>query len=116
MKRYIILIALIFCCQHYHVNGLKDEELDFEDMDESGRFAYLTISDSGITTAFNATSLQYLVVMAVALIVVTLVILPIMNFGLVNVFERSDYAHSDSLTQYFNSAYDDSTYSSYRKK
>ena len=117
-KNYIFILLMGFAISTQYASALSDTDIiTEEDLEESARFAYLEVTDSGIHTIFNTTSMQYIVVIIMTTTIVAVIVLPLIHLGLLNTFERrNDHGLPPEPTNYYNTNYGDSSYTSYRKR
>ena len=116
-KNYIFILLMGFAISTQYASALSETEIAEEDLEESARFAYLEVTENGLLTTFNASSMQYLVVTLMAITIVGVIVLPLINIGIINAFERrSDNDLPPEPTNYYNTNYGDSSYTSYRKR
>lgn len=87
---------------------------DDSSLEETARFGFLSLDNSGATLSFNSTSLQTVVVVGVILLILALVLVPLLGFDLAKLF-----AGKESY-DYPNYAYDNtqgySSYTSYAQR
>ena len=87
-----------------------------QNLQETGRLAYLTIRDKYIDFDYNMTSLQYTSVLVMVVCVIVFVMYPLMNVGLQYAFDRSDNGGNTFYDMIFHLPHEESSYVSYRKR
>ncbi|XP_076062339.1 uncharacterized protein LOC143037685 [Oratosquilla oratoria] len=102
----IFLIAAVLC----FASVVRAE--DVEKMEEEGRFGFLTLDNNGATLTFNSTSIQYAVLIGLAVLLGSLILLPLFGLSLGSIFNSG---YEAPVYGYDTSGYA-SSYSSYAKR
>ncbi|CAL4146728.1 unnamed protein product, partial [Meganyctiphanes norvegica] len=105
--KVIAALSVLCCMVNYAQAMILDVDSSLNTIDEY-KARFLTVDDNGnLALKFNSTSLIYIALFAIPVVIIALLVLPLFGVDLTNIFRRRESTDQD----YY--AYDNQDYSTY---